>query len=1027
MQYNLARNGSLEALTASGTGNKSLSWSQLESLMDGTTTSGGVTLAPGDVLYLESDLSNRIKIDDIRLYASDLTKISAIDFYYKNSAEESYTACSKNVSTYYYATIPSPSAPQYICVTVSGIDIELYEFQIFNDDYIVAFGEDGEQYAKYLGDTPIGEESDTMSVAIYNNSSEAMSADAYVCVDYTGNDADRYVKISSSENGTYYGINDGAIIEDNKEDSIYTWDMGSLDDLKIVSNSLVVDMDIPETEGKLGDLPLLDASASWNVGYRPWDYDFVNNIVYAIGTDVGETSLWLYKYEVDNSVWSYIGEVNPGLSAGFEDESVMCYVDGYVYVCCSYDLEFGRYTLSGVQDNWEALTPPPFIANPTRLGIVYDQSEYIYMTHGNTSADNEFYRYSTISGEAAGWESLDSSYNKNHYRHSGHFRMTLTYDVDRDYIYMDNGKNGIGNYIQRYFVSTDTWDITYIDKNDGLGGCPAYMTIYYYKNYIIFFGNGYTPTFYFYHIPTQNIYEKDVGDPVVHNNGIPYMLPIEPVEDDFCFSILFSNVDGDKGGLYGYNISYVPVVTSGTYITPIFSLDNKYKASYFIMDGTTTSGLNNISYDDQIYNGTIRVRSSDTSPLTVDEIYWIYRDSSTINFINKIVVYNGYSEIEWVEAQTSSRYHPSGVAVNRRNGNIAVNLLYSYFGTYGALAIYEHDGSSLYTSSYQSNLYFDVNFEFDKFGGIWGYGSIRKCLTHYEYDLTDFIYSDVGTVDFIYDLAVEMDGDGVWYTDKVYDLLVHKDFEGTILISKSLPEPRSICGTSDSGCWVIDNQDEKAYRYDFDGNLVKTVNIGRTATRMCTDMNDGFWYISGNYVYHVFSNGIEGSNANVLDASRIKGGHNGCVVWIENYNQIKYIDNDGNITRTFNDPVGTGQNGYPALLSVKHSDFLEFNYTNGMMPVEYDPVWGSNGSLEWKEVKKDGYFLPKVQYHQVEVALRTYMNSPSLNKIILAPAVKIQDIQPQTSKDIYIKTNIPDGADITDYETKLKAWWGINE
>jgi len=67
-KYNLIINGLLEALTASGTGNVSLSWSQLESLMDGNTTSSGVTLTSGDVLYLEASLSNRIKVDGIRLY-----------------------------------------------------------------------------------------------------------------------------------------------------------------------------------------------------------------------------------------------------------------------------------------------------------------------------------------------------------------------------------------------------------------------------------------------------------------------------------------------------------------------------------------------------------------------------------------------------------------------------------------------------------------------------------------------------------------------------------------------------------------------------------------------------------------------------------------------------------------------------------------------------------------------------------------------------------------------------------------------
>ena len=45
----------------------------------------------------------------------------------------------------------------------------------------------------------------------------------------------------------------------------------------------------------------------------------------------------------------------------------------------------------------------------------------------------------------------------------------------------------------------------------------------------------------------------------------------------------------------------------------------------------------------------------------------------------------------------------------------------------------------------------------------------------------------------------------------------------------------------------------------------------------------------------------------------------------------------------------------------------------------------------------------------------------------MAPAIKVEDIPPKDYKNIYIKTDIPHGVDITDYETKLKAWWKIEE
>jgi len=273
-----------------------------------------------------------------------------------------------------------------------------------------------------------------------------------------------------------------------------------------------------------------------------------------------------------------------------------------------------------------------------------------------------------------------------------------------------------------------------------------------------------------------------------------------------------------------------------------------------------------------------------------------------------------------------------------------------------------------------------------------------------------------------------MDGDGVWYTNKIDDMLIHKDYEGTTLNTIVLNEPRAICGTLDNGCWVIDNADEKAYRYSSVGALTKTVNIERTSTRMCTDMADGFWYISGNYVYHVTSNGVEDVSVNIDQTTRIKGGYNGCIVWSSSNDWVKYIDNNGNITRTFTDPSGVGKTGIPALFSFRHEDFVEFKDDDNLIPTSYDPVWGTGGSLNWKEVRKDGYFLPKTQYHQAEITLRCEgVTTPSLDKLIISPAVKIQDIAKQSSKNVYVKTYIPDGADITDYETRLKIWWGVNE
>ena len=99
------------------------------------------------------------------------------------------------------------------------------------------------------------------------------------------------------------------------------------------------------------------------------------------------------------------------------------------------------------------------------------------------------------------------------------------------------------------------------------------------------------------------------------------------------------------------------------------------------------------------------------------------------------------------------------------------------------------------------------------------------------------------------------------------------------------------------------------------------------------------------------------------------------------------------------------------------------------MPAYNDPVWGSNGSLEWKEVRKDGYFLYKKQYHQVELTLYASQlaDCPYVDKVIMSPAIQVQDIPSQSYKNVYVKTDIPAAADPTDHEAKLKTWWKIEE
>ncbi len=1025
MNYNLIRNGSLKALTTAGTGDISLSYDQLEKLQDQNTTSNSVTITSG-VLYLEADLSQRIKVDGIRLYADDLTKSSNIEFAFKNSSGGSYTPLSTSVSSHYSTTIPDPSAPRFVRAVISGTNIGLFEFQIFNDDTIVAFGQDGQTFAEYLTDTPIGTVGTPQAVAIYNNGTSPIPAVAYVSIDHTATSGDNYVEISTSLNGTYFSIDDGALIEDDKENSTYRWGMGLFDDVEVSADKLVV----PVTNAidyRLGEIPLTDKTNSFNTADHCWDYDKINEKMYVIASD---GIVKLFDYDYNNDVWTHINEINPGCT-GHSTKASMCYMNDYVYVICDGDQDFGRYdlngpTASGGAFNWTSLSSPTADDGGTdsRRNICSDYIRYIYSIDLSTTPTNKLQRYDTVSGT---WSALSSGYSLVAEAHeSPRCHMWFDGDEGRSFLYLIIGWRTETRYIQRYSIDLDTWNTTYFDLNTiyaQTSFADNQTSMSYYDNIIWFMlGNAAADNkLYKYNVSTTVFTEIDIGFKV--RDGLSatlsdYMIAIKP-KPDKTGRLFMGNIDSNRSYLFTYD----EVPDAGTYTTPIFQLTDGNQASYFVIDGNTTSGVASISFDGDVFDGTIRVRNSDTAPIVVEEVYWNYHGGTdtTDGAVQKSIVHNDVTTDIWANVSLNATWAILGAtAVDRRTGYVAAGFMHS---TVGQINVYDRDGNLVYAPVQSTRYRADVNMEFDKFGGLWIYGDFFKYLVHF--DSVGIIYElyNSGT-DFVYDLAAEMDGDGVWYTDKIDDILYHLDGDGTILHTISLDTPRAICGTLDNGCWVSDNNNQIARRYNSSGVLVTSVTIGRSISRMTTDMNNGFWYLSGNRVYHVTSGGTQDVNVEFNQPTKIKGGHNGVLVWSENQDYVKYLNNAGSVTRTFTAAaIELGISGYPALFSFRLEDAKDFKDTSDIMPVSYDPIWGTGGSLSWLEVRKDGYFLPKKIYHQAEITLR---GSAELTKVIMAPALKVQDIPAGDFKNIYIRTNIPEVAGVDDYTARIKAWWGVS-
>lgn len=726
-QYNLNRNGAFTTVTGTGYGNKQLSWAELEKLIDGNTSSSGISLSGSDVLYMETDLSNRIKIDGVNIYTSNPSISGAVYFYYKNTSEASYNLLNTNVNgSTYSTTIPTPSAPRFIAAVISGVVCDVYEYEIFNDDYIVAFGTDGQMYAKYIENAEVGEEGPATEIPIYNNGTGSMPVNAYVCVDWTGNAADYYVDIAENSVGEWFNINDGVILNTDGTDGDYNWSMGRFSD------------------------------------------------------------------------------------AAFIESDVL-----------------------------------------------------------------------TISGSTV--------------------------------------------------------------------------------------------------------------------------------------------------------VSGVAPTVSGIYTTPVFKFNDKYKSSYFVVNAVTESGVNTVSYDEDMFNGTIRVRSSSIEPVESNIVFVGYRTGSGNHNIAKMDINNGDYIYPFTTNFATSLYAIRAAAVCRRTGKIACAGYYSATYVYDSfIYIFDKDGVELYylfvgNTRYTSNL----NLEFDSAGGLWGYSTeMGYSLFHYNSSLSSELYRLTESYDFCRGVVVEIDGEGVWYINITSESIVHLDSDGSVLASVALSSPLCIASASSGACWVFDSDDRKFYKYDSIGNLLKSKSVDHTATLMTTDYEEGFWYLASGYLYHVNEAGVTTTKVNVgSDVYRLKSGYGGCAAYSKDSFFVKWVNKGAtNVYRNFDlSGLSSYSTSFPGVFPINYNSYKTMHLSGNLFPRLDDPVWGNNGTLKWKEVSKDGYFLPKTNYHQAQIKLIGKDIPPSVNSIVMSPAIKIQDIPSKNSSNMYIRSNVPSSGNIEDYDAKLKCWWGIKE
>jgi hypothetical protein len=1040
-KYNLINNGIVYTLTASGTGNKDLTNSQLSTLIDGVTVSGGVVLTASDVVYLETDLSTRIKVDEIRVYAEDLTALSDINFYYKNAEDDSYTICSKGVTTdYYYATIPGLSAPRYVLTTISGMESTLYEYIVYNDDYIIGFGADGTASAVYLDAAPVGEDSDAYPVTIFNNSTVQYPANAYVVIDYTGNAADYYVKIAATESGTYYDITDGFELTDDLVSSKYRWSQGTFNNTEIVNSEYIQISSVQEDalENKLCHIPA--PLLGWHG--QPWVYDSTDNVVYSIHYD---STLKLYKYDLTTYEWTYISWL-PTYSLVFNITSVaMTKADNYIYLTFSAEELntdwFGRYDLSGAQGNFTWLphtTISMILANPCNALVAYNG--YIYYGAGGSVAAGYCIKYEIATSI---WTSCGYP-DSNYYSTTEPIRCTLLADPVRNCLYFLVGRATTGRYIQRYDIATNTWNKTWFNFYDRLGVDFDRLNMDYYNGKIYFSAHSYGDVVHVYDIVTDTVSHIVTGYTMA-TTGTAGILVIPPQGSiDSEVTLLLSNIAGDPDGLYGYNINDSMFFTTleentGTYTSPIFDVEDKYNASYFLIEETTVDAMSQVSKDSSTAPGTIEVRSSDIAPTPIIKIYWPYQENTS---------YMSYAICDVVTNTVTMRSDTVGgsptyvkaIAVNNNNGYkyLSRDYEYSNSNTYNTIRVYNIDEARIYelTTGFANQLesYFPKLVEFTYGNTLWGYTGYNY-LAHLEIQngaamsVSQLLYTSVSN---ILSLSAEYDGTGAWYVDGDLSRVIHLSGNHIQLASVyALTTPYQVAASTGGTAWASDIGTSKIYLLDTNGAILKTVDTPKPLYEMTRDYRGGFFArasTSEGDIYHYTANGVMDMHiTGQYSVYSMKGCPYGCVLFFNTQVIVKYIDLSlKGVSRTYSLP-----NYYTNCPDIFWCD-LASSQTNFeeqgsvIIPQGADPVWST---LAWKEVPKNGYFLPKNRYHQARLTLQSSYSAinAKVNSINIQRPIKISDIQPGSGQDMYVKTAIPSEAALSDYSVKLKTWWDIQE
>ncbi len=1051
-QYNLIKDYFFRSLTSGGTGTVELTNEELFSLYDGNTTSSGVVLSTTDVLYLQADTNRDIRLDrvhinlDTTLGPDDV--LNHIDFYYKNYDSEVYVLAGKSfdADSFYLVNSETVFAPSSLRIVISNINATLNEVVIYNDDVSVAFGLDGSMVEKRLNP-----EDAYSIIPVYNNSTDSRPATAYVSVDPGSGDLSKYLLLSNSVEGPYYGPEDAGAGVGLPTDAKYKFDMGEFYNTSMSEDGTsVVLLSYKNVDSEIRNTYPIDLHLwtfrHFGLSETAMDYK-EDGVVYTLGTIRGFSSLYLLKSLPGETGFNNVGAINGSLS-GFGRYTCMVIIGDYGYILLNLNGDFGRINITTGDLTFHPLASCPNGSLPNKLsqGICSDKNNLIYCaTLRDDSTPVEKFHVYDISSNS--WSALNSDFTDGIHNGNELFRCSMSYNLERDLIYLDCGEGDvlhIGGGIQCYHVSGDYWSKDILGRKFIDNHCISY-----YYDFMVFVGydheydveilNMRTGETYFVTMPYSQRISEYYSNPSRYKSS-----------HVFCYPMVGGRVGVLVSGGYAQEVYHFCLGTgfnvdlSGTYTSPIFHVGDEAGPAFFHAERTCPSGTS-ITYGELGGHNSVMVRGFDTPPVDFGKTYVAYKpDSDNFTILEFDLfdkAYTGFKQIDNTKEPFSQNPHVSTIKTvlfDNSNKDLIIYLYNIYNSGMGSFCRYSleenrvkyHCDFERFFSPPSSDFYLN-KISIDSLGTTWFYNGSR--LYYFNYNMTyDYVEGiNIEGADFINCISASTKSSSCWFTNRNSRRLECTDKDGNVSISIPLKNPTKLCALEDGGCSVVDDAENKVYRFSATGEeisacKVQTVYDIETIKESYTLTDKVIYWIllkNGTIIRMREDSYIIGSISLNL-VSGISSYINGLIAYSDLGKKVYQIDNDCNLVYEWDN------NSYDSLSHC--GDIFHSNYYNLAKDKKHyfidmldDPVWGKNVD-NWSEVRMDDSYFSGRKYYQMKFKLNSYEGSfayPELNSIYFSKSVKIPDIYPGQSRNLYVKTRLPEEIESKDYTSSLRCWW----